>query len=57
MARKIDADSCVGCQTCMGACPCEAIVADGDKCKIDPAKCADCGACEAACPVGAIKAE
>ncbi|MDR3048416.1 MAG: 4Fe-4S binding protein [Elusimicrobiota bacterium] len=57
MARKIDKDVCVGCGSCVGACPVEAIAADGDKYAVDASKCVDCGACESGCPVSAIKAE
>ena len=54
MARKIDAEKCVGCGTCKDNCPVEAISQDGDKCVIDADKCVDCGACEGNCPVEAI---
>ncbi|MDR0485102.1 MAG: 4Fe-4S binding protein [Elusimicrobiota bacterium] len=54
MAKTIDAGVCVGCGSCAGACPVEAIVQDGDKYKVTADKCVDCGACESACPVSAI---
>jgi len=54
MAKKIDAEKCVGCGACAGTCPVEAISQSGDKYAIDEAKCVDCGACEGACPVSAI---
>ncbi len=57
MAHKIDPEKCVGCESCVGNCPVEAISKDGDKCKVDAEKCVDCGACESACPTGAIAAE
>ena len=41
MARKIDAEKCVGCGTCKDNCPVEAISQDGDKCVIDADKCVD----------------
>ena len=54
MARKINTDNRVGCGTCAGTCPVEAIAPEADKYKVDPDKCVDCGACEGECPVGAI---
>ena len=55
MAYKIDASKCIGCHTCMGACPVMAISPNAEgKCVIDPAKCMSCGTCAAVCPVNAI---
>ena len=52
MAYKIT-DSCVGCGTCFGACPVEAISA-GEIYVIDPNTCIDCGTCAGVCPSEAI---
>lgn len=55
MAVKVIADDCVGCETCVGECPMEAIsMADG-KAVIDQDKCGQCMSCIPACPVEAIK--
>ena len=47
-------DACIGCGTCAGICPNEAIVEGDDKYVIDADKCIDCGACAGECPVEAI---
>jgi NAD-dependent dihydropyrimidine dehydrogenase PreA subunit len=50
----VDEPRCVGCGTCMSACPVEAItVADG-KARVDDG-CTGCGACVDVCPEGAIQ--
>ena len=54
---KVDADECVGCETCVPECPAEAISMSGDKAVIDQAKCTQCKTCIEACPVEAIKVE
>lgn len=57
MAAKVNPEKCVGCESCTGACPVEAIkMADG-KAKVDSDTCVDCGACVATCPVEAISQE
>ena len=57
MAAKVNPDKCVGCESCTGACPVEAIkMADG-KANVDSDPCVDCGACVATCPVEAITQE
>ncbi len=56
MPRKVNQDECVGCGTCVGECPVEAISLE-DKASVNADMCIDCGACEAACPVSAISEE
>ncbi len=57
MAVKIVAEECVGCETCVPACPVEAISMDGDVAVIDQEACTQCKACVDECPVEAIKAD
>ena len=55
---KVDSSRCIGCHTCMGACPAMAIGTGADgKCVIDTNKCMSCGTCAAICPVSAIVPE
>ncbi len=54
---KINADECVGCETCVPVCPVEAISMDGDVAVIDQDICTECETCVPECPVEAIKVE
>ena len=51
---NIDKEVCIGCQTCVGVCPVNAISMVGDKAEINQEVCIHCGACMGACPVSAI---
>jgi len=51
---KVDEAKCTGCETCVDACPNEAISMVGGKARIDPDLCLECGSCESECPNGAI---
>jgi len=54
---EIDVDKCVGCASCVGACPVGIYAMEDGKVKIvkDMDECAGCHACESVCPKGAIK--
>ncbi len=54
MAAKVNHDVCVGCESCVGACPVSAISVDGGKASVDAGTCVDCGSCVSTCPVSAI---
>lgn len=57
MAYKVDADACVNCGACEGACPSGAISEKDDKRVIDASACVSCGACAGECPAEAISEE
>jgi len=57
MVAKVDKETCVGCATCVDACPEAAIEMEDEFPKIDAERCKDCGDCEAACPTESIKAD
>ncbi|MBQ7151479.1 MAG: 4Fe-4S binding protein [Synergistaceae bacterium] len=55
MAKAVvDQSVCVGCESCVGACPVSAIAMDGGKAKVDADACIECGTCVSTCPVSAI---
>lgn len=54
MAAKVNNDACCGCETCVGACPVEAISMNDGKANVDASKCIDCGSCVGECPCEAI---
>ena len=53
MAAVVDAEKCTGCESCVSACPVEAITMVSDKAVVS-AECIDCGACVDECPLEAI---
>jgi len=46
---------CIGCRTCIGACPNGCLVFSGDRLEIDRTKCTACFLCEDACPGAALE--
>lgn len=54
MSVVISADACIGCAACIGTCPVEALVMEGDKAIVKADDCIDCGACIPECPTEAI---
>ncbi|MBQ6470707.1 MAG: 4Fe-4S binding protein [Victivallales bacterium] len=57
MAAKVNVEACVGCGSCAGVCPAQAIEIKDDKAVVKEDDCLSCGACEGECPVQAIKVE
>ena len=57
MAAKVDAQTCTGCETCIDACPSEAIKMEEGKAVIEADNCVDCGVCVDECPVESITME
>ena len=56
MAAVVSLEKCTGCESCVSACPVEAIAMVDDKAKVS-AECIDCGACVDECPTEAITME
>ena len=48
-------DKCIGCSTCVGVCPQNAISLAGNRISIDRSKCDSCGKCAEACPSGSLR--
>jgi len=57
MPAKVDAEKCTGCESCIDACPSEAIKMEEGKAVVDVDTCVDCGVCVDECPVEAISME
>lgn len=54
MAAVVDKNKCTGCESCIEACPSEAIKMKDGKACVDADNCVDCGVCVGECPVEAI---
>ncbi len=50
MAVNINAGDCVGCGTCVDACPEEALKLEDEVAVVDADACVDCGTCVDECP-------
>ena len=57
MPAKVDTGVCTGCESCVSACPTEAISMKDGKAVINADACVDCGSCVGECPVEAISME
>ena len=53
----IDPACCETCGTCVGVCPVDAIIIEGDSIRVDSGRCIACLACIRICPVGAAAEE
>lgn len=51
----VDVDECTGCETCLDACPMEAIAMADDIAEIETEKCIGCGVCVHQCPAESIR--
>jgi Fe-S-cluster-containing hydrogenase component 2 len=57
MVAKVDKETCVGCGTCVDACPEAAIELVDEIAVVDEDRCQECGDCQEACPTESIKVE
>ncbi|HOX36569.1 MAG TPA: 4Fe-4S binding protein [Candidatus Brocadiia bacterium] len=53
----VDKEECTGCETCIEACPVEAISMVDGVAEINQEECVECLTCIDECPAGAIKEE
>ncbi len=55
MPACVDKEKCTGCESCVEACPAQAIcMDDGGKAGVDESVCTECGICVDECPIEAI---
>ncbi len=52
---QVNKEVCIGCGTCVGVCPVEAISLVDGKADINQETCIHCGTCAGVCPVNAIE--
>ncbi len=57
MPAKVDVEKCTGCESCVDACPSEAIAITEEKAVIDAENCVECEVCVEECPAEAISME
>ncbi|MBR0385755.1 MAG: 4Fe-4S binding protein [Erysipelotrichaceae bacterium] len=56
MPVEVNKEICIGCGSCVGVCPVEAISLDEEgKAESNSEICIDCGACMGTCPMSAIE--
>ena len=53
----VNKEECTGCESCVEACPVEAISMANDKAQINQDECTECLTCIDECPVEAISEE
>jgi ferredoxin len=51
---RLDADPCVGCETCTGRCQMEALSMQDGRAVLAAERCIGCGLCVSTCPSGAL---
>lgn len=51
----VDADLCIGCETCVDRCFFDALTVTDDVASVDSNKCLGCGVCTVSCPTEALK--
>lgn len=54
MPAVVDAETCTGCESCVDACPVEAISMNDEIAVVDEDTCTECESCVDVCPVEAI---
>ena len=51
----VDADECIGCETCVDRCQMDAITMEDEKASINLDRCIGCGLCVTTCPTEAMR--
>lgn len=51
----IDEEKCTGCGICVGECPVDTIIVDGEKYFIEMGGCIRCAVCHEVCPTDAVR--
>jgi electron transport complex protein RnfB len=54
---RIDAETCIGCETCLGRCQMEALSMADEHSAVNADRCIGCGLCVSTCPSGALSLE